>query len=152
MTADLLPLLLAAGADAAPAAGHAADAGHQSSATTVLLLACYTALAGLGLGMVLCLWRLVRGPSLPDRVLAADLLALHVVAIVVVLTIYLHDTVFFEAALAVGILGFVSTVGFAQYIHATAGQPHHPHGNAADPDHVRPVGHAPQQAAPGAPA
>lgn len=160
MTADLLhalvspfvsPLatpLLAAGDVAAV---HAADAvPHAASPMApVLLAAAYIALAGLCLGMVLCLWRLVRGPSLADRVLAADLLALHVVGVVVVLTIYLHDMVFFEAALAVGILGFVSTVGFAQYIHATAGRPHHPHGDASDPANVRrPAGGTDPQQAP----
>lgn len=137
MTADLLPLLLAAGDAAAHAPDHATDA--PASMNPALLIASYIALAGLSLGMVLCLWRLVRGPSLADRVLAADLLALHVVGIVLVLTIYLGDMVFFEAALAVGILGFVSTVGFAQYIHATAGRADHPHGDAPDPANVRRV-------------
>ena len=136
MTADLLPLLLAAGDAAAHPNPHAAD--HAAMAPA-LLIAAYVALAGLVLGMVLCLWRLVRGPSLADRVLAADLLALHVVGIVIVLTIYLGDMVFFEAALAVGIMGFVSTVGFAQYIHATAGRADHPHGDAPDPANVRRV-------------
>lgn len=55
-----------------------------------------------------------------DRVLAADLLALHVVGLVILLTIYLGQMVFFDAALAVSILGFVSTLGFAQYIYAQA--------------------------------
>ena len=103
-----------------PPSAHAAPL-DEPSLSPVLMLATYAALTGLCLGMVLCLWRLVRGPSLADRVLAADLLALHVVGVVIVLTIYLYDMVFFDAALAVGILGFVSTVGFAQYIHATAG-------------------------------
>jgi len=151
MTAELLdvflPPLLAAG-DAASA--YPAEAAPQAEGVIapVLLATAYVALAGLSLGMILCLWRLVRGPTLADRVLAADLLALHVVGVVVVLTIYLHDMVFFEAALAVGILGFVSTVGFAQYIHATAGRPDHPHGNAPDPANVR----APSRGAEGAPA
>ena len=52
--------------------------------------------------------------------LAADLLALHVVGLVILLTIYVGDLVFFDAALVVSIIGFVSTLGFAQYIYATA--------------------------------
>ncbi|MEE9405753.1 MAG: monovalent cation/H+ antiporter complex subunit F [Algisphaera sp.] len=97
-----------------------------------VLAACVTlAIAGLCLGLALCLYRLVRGPSLTDRVLAADLLSLHVVGLVVVLTVYLRSAVFFDAALAVGILGFVSTVGFAQYIHAVAGNAEHPNQKAA---------------------
>lgn len=71
-------------------------------------------------GMALCLYRLARGPELADRVLAADLLSLHVVGLVIVLTIYVGNLVFFDTALVVAIIGFVSTVGFAQYIFATA--------------------------------
>lgn len=74
----------------------------------------------LSAGMALCLYRLVRGPELADRVLAADLLSLHVVGLVVLLTIYVGNLVFFDTALVVSIIGFVSTVGFAQYIFATA--------------------------------
>jgi len=79
-------------------------------------------------------------------VVVAIVVGARVVGVVVVLTIYLHDMVFFEAALAVGILGFVSTVGFAQYIHATAGRADHPHGNAPDPANVRTPGRDPERA------
>ncbi|MEM6756149.1 MAG: monovalent cation/H+ antiporter complex subunit F [Planctomycetota bacterium] len=71
-------------------------------------------------GMALCLYRLAAGPELADRVLAADLLSLHVVGLTVVLTIYIGNLVFFDAALVVAIIGFVSTAGFSQYIFATA--------------------------------
>lgn len=159
MTADLfgtilnapLPALLAASESVANLAGaHLVDPPPHANAPTgpILAVAVYVALAGLCLGMLLCLWRLVRGPTLSDRVLAADLLALHVVGIVIALTIYLNDMVFFPAALAVGILGFVSTVGFAQYIHATAGNPEHPHADAPDPDNVRRGGVPPLNPAP----
>lgn len=74
-------------------------------------------------GLILCLIRLVRGPELADRVLAADLLSLHVVGLVILLTIYVGDLVFFDAVMVVAIIGFVSTVGFAQYIYAMANRP-----------------------------
>lgn len=74
----------------------------------------------LSIGMACCLYRLVRGPELADRVLAADLLSMHVVGLVILLTIYVGNLVFFDAALVVSIIGFVSTVGFSQYIFATA--------------------------------
>jgi len=84
----------------------------------------------LSAGMALCLYRLVRGPELADRVLAADLLSLHVVGLVVLLTIYVGNLVFFDTALVVSIIGFVSTIGFAQYIFATAPR-------TVDPDAMR---------------
>ena len=132
-------LTLAAGKAADQAATHAANGAsgfvHQSGAVIgdpadmhpVLLVCVGIALIGLIFGFSLCLYRLVRGPHLADRVLAADLLSLHVVGLVIVLTLYLRSTAFFDAALAVGILGFVSTVGFAQYLHAVAGLPAYCH-------------------------
>jgi multicomponent K+:H+ antiporter subunit F len=60
----------------------------------------------------------MKGPSLADRVTAADTLALEVIGLVIVLAIRLETTIFFDAALVVAIVGFASTVAFAQYIGA----------------------------------
>jgi len=68
------------------------------------------------LGIVLVLYRMLRGEHLADRVLAADALALHVVGLVILLAIRLGTEVFFDAALVVAIIGFASTLAFAQYI------------------------------------
>ncbi|MEM6259242.1 MAG: monovalent cation/H+ antiporter complex subunit F [Planctomycetota bacterium] len=70
------------------------------------------------LGVVLCLWRMIKGPHLADRVLAGDTVAMLVAGLVVVLAIKFDSALFFDAALVVAILGFVSTVAFAQYIGA----------------------------------
>lgn len=70
----------------------------------------------LGAGFVLCLWRLVKGPTLADRGIASDLLAMQVVGLAILLTIRLETLVFFDAVLIVAILGFASTAAFAQYI------------------------------------
>lgn len=70
------------------------------------------------LGIVLCIVRMLRGPDLADRVLASDVLSFHVVALVVVITLLLRNTAFFDAALVVAIIGFASTVAFSQYIGA----------------------------------
>jgi multicomponent K+:H+ antiporter subunit F len=105
---------------AAAQAGPAPDRPEAGELALPLLLAVTAGVFVLVGGMAFCLLRLVRGPELADRVLAADLLSLHVVGLVVLLTIYIGDLAFFDATLAVSILGFVSTVGFAQYIYATA--------------------------------
>lgn len=70
----------------------------------------------LGIGFVLCLVRLVKGPTLADRGIASDLLAMQVVGLAVLLTIRLETLVYFDAVLIVAILGFASTAAFAQYI------------------------------------
>lgn len=70
----------------------------------------------LGTAVVLNLLRLFRGPDLPDRVLALDTLYINGLAIVVVLGIALGSDVFFEAALLIAVLGFVSTVAVGKYL------------------------------------
>ena len=74
------------------------------------------ALTAVGLAMVLCGWRLIRGPSAIDRVLALDTLYINVVALVILLGIARRTPLLFEAALIVAMLGFVSTVALARYL------------------------------------
>lgn len=61
-------------------------------------------------------WRLFRGPSATDRVLAIDTLYVNTVALIVVLGIRLGTGLLFEAALIVAALGFISTVALARYL------------------------------------
>ena len=67
------------------------------------------------LSMLLCLYRLIIGPSIVDRLLALDTLFLNATCLVVVLGIYWSTTSLFEGALLVAMLGFVSTVALARY-------------------------------------
>jgi multicomponent K+:H+ antiporter subunit F len=73
-------------------------------------------LAALGASMALCLFRLVRGPSLPDRALAMDTLAMNLIAVIVLLAIRHHTTAYFDAALVIAALGFIGTVAVSKYI------------------------------------
>lgn len=73
----------------------------------------YTAVAA---ALLLTLWRLWRGPTLPDRVMALDKLYVNAVALLVLLGIQLASTAFFEAALLIALLGFISTVAVCKYI------------------------------------
>ena len=68
------------------------------------------------LAMLLCVWRLMRGPASIDRVLAVDTLYMNAVALVLLLGIRLQTQMLFEAALIVAMLGFASTVGLARYL------------------------------------
>ena len=94
----------------------------------------------LAVGILLCLVRMLRGPHLADRVLAADMLSIHVLALVVVLAIIFESGMFFDAALVVAILGFAATVAFSQYIYANRGRPEalddraEPHAEHAAPE------------------
>jgi multicomponent K+:H+ antiporter subunit F len=79
-------------------------------------LALIFAVGAVGVAMLLCGWRLVRGPTLPDRVLALDTLYVNVVAFVVLLGIQQGTGLYFEAALLIALLGFVSTVALGRYL------------------------------------
>ena len=74
------------------------------------------ATGALGLAMLLCTWRLTRGPDAPDRVLALDTMYINAVALIVVLGMRWRSELMFDAALIVALLGFVSTVALARYL------------------------------------
>ncbi|MBA2723535.1 MAG: K+/H+ antiporter subunit F [Methylibium sp.] len=74
------------------------------------------AMGAIGLAIALCGWRLLRGPSAVDRVLALDTLYINVVALVILLGIQRATPLLFEAALIVAMLGFASTVALARYL------------------------------------
>lgn len=61
-------------------------------------------------------WRLLRGPSLPDRILALDTLYVNTIALLVLLGIHLGSALYFEAALIIALMGFVSTVAVCKYL------------------------------------
>ena len=72
--------------------------------------------AMLALAMLLAAWRLVRGPSLPDRVLALDTLYVNALALLVALGVWLDTGLYFEVALLIGLLGFIGTVVVAIFL------------------------------------
>ena len=67
------------------------------------------------LAAVLAACRLAIGPSLPDRILALDALYVNTVAIAVLNGIRYDSFAYFEAALLIALMGFVSTVALARY-------------------------------------
>jgi multicomponent K+:H+ antiporter subunit F len=68
------------------------------------------------LGMVCALYRLLRGPRAQDRVLALDTLYVNAMLLVLIFGIRAASKLYFEAALVIGILGFVSTAALAKFL------------------------------------
>ncbi len=68
------------------------------------------------LAVLLCGWRLLKGPEIADRILALDTLYMSMVALVILLNIRWDTELLFEAALLVAMMGFVSTVALARYL------------------------------------
>lgn len=73
-------------------------------------------MAGLSLAAVLCLVRLVAGPSVPDRIVALDALLYVVVSGIAVGAAATQDGSFLAVLVAVALLGFVGTVTVARFV------------------------------------
>lgn len=61
-------------------------------------------------------YRLLRGPGLPDRILALDTLYVNAIALLVLFGIQYDTQLLFEAALVVALLGFVGTIALSKYV------------------------------------
>ncbi|WP_347330857.1 K+/H+ antiporter subunit F [Marinimicrobium locisalis] len=68
------------------------------------------------LALVLNLWRLVRGPSLPDRILALDTMYINSIALLVLYGLSQASMLYFEAAVLIAVMGFVGTVALSKYL------------------------------------
>ncbi|MGB5102494.1 MAG: K+/H+ antiporter subunit F [Steroidobacteraceae bacterium] len=70
----------------------------------------------LGASMLLASVRLARGPDVTDRILALDTLYVNSAALLVLYGIGLGSDRYFEAALLIAMLGFLSTVALAKFL------------------------------------
>ncbi|MBE0569474.1 MAG: cation:proton antiporter [Deltaproteobacteria bacterium] len=82
----------------------------------LVLLASTLSLGMLCLAMFLVLARLLRGPSLADRVVALDLLALLAVGMIVAYDILTQQPILLRSAIILALLSFLGTVAFGYYI------------------------------------
>mgnify|MGYP001058900586 CR=1 FL=1 len=67
-------------------------------------------------GMALVLWRLVKGPTAADRVVAMDLLSVLVVTFLVSLSIHTRETSYLDVAIAYACIAFLGTIALARFI------------------------------------
>lgn len=74
------------------------------------------AIGGVSLAMLFAVWRLLRGPTLPDRILALDTLYVNAMGLLVLFGIHFSTALYFEAALVIAMLGFIGTVTLSKYL------------------------------------
>ncbi|RKD97986.1 monovalent cation/H+ antiporter complex subunit F [Halopiger aswanensis] len=65
---------------------------------------------------VLCSYRVIRGPTNPDRVVALDAIATNVVAIAVLFALQTERGLFLTVSLVLAIIGFIATVAVAKFV------------------------------------
>ncbi len=89
------------------------DAGPLSGILTVLIEGALVLSAGLTLVVG---YRVIRGPTTPDRVVALDVIGTNVVAIAVLHAILTGRAFFLDVSVVLAIIGFISTITVARYI------------------------------------
>jgi len=69
-----------------------------------------------GIGLMVTLWRIIVGPTPADRILALDTMVINVIAMILLYGIWLGTAVYFEVALLIAMVGFVSTVAYCRFV------------------------------------
>lgn len=85
-------------------------------------LAIYIAFALSILAFLLTIFRLALGPSLPDRILALDLLVILGIGFIVIFTLATGYYAYLDMAIALGLVGFLATIAFARFVMHQAEQ------------------------------
>lgn len=76
----------------------------------------YISLAILLLAMLMMLYRVVKGPTTADRVIALDSIGIALISVIALLSILLDTTIYFEVILLLSILAFIGTVAFSKFL------------------------------------
>ncbi|MBM9593716.1 K+/H+ antiporter subunit F [Roseitranquillus sediminis] len=70
----------------------------------------------LALATVLAMWRLIFAPTIGDRLLALDTMFIDAIGLIVLFGIATGVQTYFEAAMIIAMLGFISTVAYARFV------------------------------------
>ena len=73
-------------------------------------------LVTLGIALLVAFIRLVKGPTLPDRIVAMDLFGVLVVGVIVVLAGWSGVRATLDAAIVIALVGFLGTIAYATYV------------------------------------
>jgi multicomponent Na+:H+ antiporter subunit F len=83
---------------------------------TFLDFATTIALGVLCLSFAITVWRVIIGPTLPDRILALDMLVAVAIGFIAVIAVKTGFTLYVDIAIALGLVGFLATVAFARFV------------------------------------
>lgn len=76
----------------------------------------YFAFVCFALALLMNLYKVVSAHAVADRILALDTMFINAIALMVLYGMALGTEIFFEAAMLIAMLGFVSTVAYARFI------------------------------------
>jgi multicomponent Na+:H+ antiporter subunit F len=84
--------------------------------TTLLTVVAGVSLTLVAVSLLLGFVRVLRGPSLPDRVLALDMIGLASVSVIVLIALMSDQPILMDAAIALALVSFLGTLAFARFI------------------------------------
>jgi len=79
-----------------------------------MMLAIALVLFAIAIGIAVL--RIILGPSMPDRVLALDVIGVNLIASIAVFSVMLNTKAFLEVILILGILSFIGTIAYSKFI------------------------------------
>ena len=82
----------------------------------MITYAIYFAFACFGAALLMNLWKIATAEGIGDRVLALDTMVINSIAILILYGLTQGTEIFFEAAMIIAMLGFVSTVAYARFM------------------------------------
>lgn len=88
----------------------------MTSAADFLNMAVMISFVVVAVSQIMAMIRLVIGPNTGDRILALDTMVVNAIGLIVLLGIWQGTRLYFEAALIIAMLGFVSTVAYARFV------------------------------------
>ena len=82
----------------------------------MIATALHIAAGCVALSLLLNGWRLLRGPALGDRIVALDTMVINAIALIVLIGMIGGTDTYFEAALLLAMVGFVSTIAYCKFV------------------------------------
>jgi len=88
----------------------------MNNSSTIIETATYISMSLLLVALMLGFWRLLKGPSLADRVLVLDLISFIVIGMTVALAATSGEIIYLDAAVVLALISFMGTIAFAQFL------------------------------------
>ncbi|KIL75928.1 Na(+) H(+) antiporter subunit F [Bacillus badius] len=82
----------------------------------MLVIAMQVSLVLITIAMLGFIYRLIKGPTVPDRIVALDAIGINLVAMIAVLSMLFRTYVFLDVILLLGILSFIGTTAFSKFL------------------------------------
>ncbi|WP_217586781.1 Na(+)/H(+) antiporter subunit F1 [Lentibacillus saliphilus] len=84
----------------------------------ILDISILISIVGISLSLILLVYRIIKGPTNPDRAVALDAIGVNLMGVVALVAIVLISSKLNDVVLLIGILSFLGTLAVAKYLEA----------------------------------